>query len=201
VREAFAVVLAVAYGFAAGTKRRQIHAFVSYLRPVAGRHAPAAARVVLLAEAVLVALCLAALAGGSVAVTAGAASAAFLVVATTVYASLIVRGESSQCQCFGIRHSGLSEDQALSPAAAAFLGLRNTILLVASLWVAGLPGLVSIESAAAIPLLIAAGLTASICIERRRLGHLDSPRVQRAAEQVGRLQAQSWWLDGEPRPL
>lgn len=202
LRDACVLLLVGAYGFAASIKHRQIDAFVAYLRPVAGRRAAVAARGSLLAEGLLAALFLAALAdGGLGAVIAGAASAAFLAAATAVYSSLIATGESSRCGCFGLRQGERPEGDLSRSVAAAVLALRNATLLTASLLVAGVRGLVLMESALAIPLFVAAGLTVSILIERHRIGDLDSPKIHQVGQQMGRLQAQSWWLDGKPRPL
>jgi hypothetical protein len=200
VARALSLAVAAVFAIAAGSKTRNIVALENYLRPVSGGHGRILTRAVLVAECGLAAICLVAAADRSFSGVAGVAVTAFTAIASSVYAALLAAGDSAECHCFGTRRqaSGESESNAVKPAIVAG---RNVALTVCSLSLAGLPIIDSLAIATIVVVAIGGGLVRSIMVERRRLGTVDSTRVRRLAAQLGRLEAQTWWLDGKPRSL
>jgi hypothetical protein len=199
MRAAVAGVVGVVYIAAVVGKARRQRAFVDYLQPVFRRCAPAAARGAMIWEVVMALTFIAAAIGMPTKRESGLASTAFLGAASAVYAVLIAAGHSTGCACFGdVPRLERGVTDAIKPAVVA---ARNAFLVLASLTLAGVDVLLAAGVAVVVPALFAAALFVSTVNERRRIGHYDHPLVRQYTFQMGRLQAQMWWLDGQPKPL
>ena len=81
----------------------------------------------------------------------------------------------------------------------ALFALRNGALLAASAAVAGLAGGTIVATGSLVGLAIAAGLVASIAVERANMRREQHPLTTVLAAEFMHLEAHSWWVNGHPR--
>lgn len=194
---AASIALAGCYAIACVAKSRTLRTFDVYLRPLLGKNSRATAVATVTCEALLAAA-LAASAAFSTPRPAAIASSLFLIAATSVYGLLLASGQSGACRCFGGNLPEKENDALLGPPV---LALRNYGLVAVSVYAAGGSTGLTIGAGAIVPMLVCAGLVVSIMRERRFLTMKVHPRVVEHAPAMSRLQAQTWWIGGEPRPL
>jgi hypothetical protein len=191
-RTALALVF---FGAAAG-KARDFRAFRDYLSAMFARHARAAAKTVLFAEAALgIALLVSA-----PPVVAEAGSAGFLLAATAVIAARLRRDDTTRCACWGGADAEeFSELGYARMARPAWYAARNGFLLLAVWLIVDDQAAPTPPTAAvlvAMPLVVMLlGAAASVARERHLLTMPDLPRRHLFAGRLAPLAALSWYDD------
>jgi hypothetical protein len=192
-----ALVLASVFAFSAAQKANDIRSFQEFVRPLVGHFSGMAGRAIIAAEVLLFFTLLLSVVEEDLAWAAGISSTTFLALAALSYATLLTRGDSTECHCFGrLQTSSASLNPALR---ASLFWLRTSALIALSTSVQG----ASARAAAALSFAIAAAICVGLLISMRRerllLGRGPSKRIQELAPRVLRLQAHTWWVNGHPR--
>lgn len=193
------IVLIALYGWAAISKTRHLAAFEDYLRPTMRRATFVLARATLVAEGLIVAAIAASFGVPVLTPGAGIASALFLVLVSAVYAGLLARSASAECQCFGqhaMKHDATVEWR------PGLLAIRNWALIALSLsLVHELSAKTSYLGGISAAILVGIGLAGGYVRERRQLKLSPHPLTSEYAPDMKYLQAHSWWVNGQPRPF
>jgi hypothetical protein len=191
-----ALALAGIFAFSAVQKGKDTGPFQEFIRPLVGHFSGIAARVIIGAEVVLFFALLLSVVEEDLAWAAGISSTTFLTLAALSYATLLTRGESTECHCFGKLQTSTSLNPALRPS---LFWLRTSALIVLSVSVQGASVRAAVALSFALAAAICVGLLFSLRRERLLLRRGPSRRIQELAPRVLRLQAHTWWVNGHPR--
>jgi hypothetical protein len=193
-----ALALGGVFAFSAVQKGRDIRSFQEFIRPLVGHFSGIAARAIVGAEILLFCALLLSVVEEDLAWAAGISSTTFLTVAALSYTTLLTKGQSTECHCFGRLQTSASLNPALRPS---LFWLRTSTLIALSISVQGATALAAAAVSVALAAAICAGLLFSMRRERLLLGRGANRRIQELAPRVLRLQAHTWWVNGHARSL